>query len=63
MVREMELGKQENTRNRAADTRAAKRLLAEEIFERLNELPGDLHEHANAALEMYLRSPHDKERG
>jgi ParB family chromosome partitioning protein len=63
MVREMELGKEENTRNRAADTRAAKRLLAEEIFERLQELPGDMHEKINAAVELYLRSPNDKERG
>jgi len=61
MIREMLLGKDENKRN-AAHTRAAKKLFTEENFERLNELPGDLHEHANAALELYLRSLNEKER-
>jgi len=50
MIRDMQLGKDENTRNRAADTEAAKRLFTEENFERLKELPGNMYEKVNAAV-------------
>jgi hypothetical protein len=62
MIRDMELGEDENKHN-AAHTRAAKKLFTEENFERLNELPGDMHEKMNAAVEYYMRSLDDKERG
>jgi hypothetical protein len=61
MIRDMELGEDENKRN-AAHTRLAKKVLTEENFERLKELPGDMFENINAAVELYLRSLHDRER-
>jgi hypothetical protein len=63
MIRDMQLGKDKNIRNRAADTKAAKILFTEENFERLKELPGDMFENINTAVELYLRSLHDTERG
>jgi hypothetical protein len=62
MIRDMELGEDENKRN-AAHTRAVKKVLTEENFERLKELPGDMFENINAAVDLYLRSLHDTERG
>jgi hypothetical protein len=62
MIRDMELGEDENKQN-AAHTRLAKKLFTEENFERLEALPGELHEHANAAIELYLRALDDDERG
>jgi len=54
MIRDMELGKDENKRNSAADTKAAKRLLTEENFERVSKHGGDVCIIINAALEFYL---------
>jgi len=63
MIREMQLGEDENKRNSAADTKAAKRILTEENFETLKNLPGDMYEKMNAAIELYLRTLDVKERG
>jgi hypothetical protein len=60
MIRDMELGEDEN-KHSAAHTSAAKKLLTEENFEKLKGLPGDIHEKMNAAVEFFMRSLHDKE--
>jgi len=53
MIREMQLGEDENKRN-TAHTKAAKRLLTEENFESLKKHRGDMCKIINAALEFYL---------
>jgi hypothetical protein len=62
MIREMQLGTDENKRN-AAHTRLAKKLLTEENFEVLKALGGDIYEKINAAIEYYRSSLNDKDRG
>jgi ParB-like chromosome segregation protein Spo0J len=62
MIRDMQLGEDENKRN-AAHTRAVKKVLTEENFEKIEGLPGDMFEKMNAAVEVYLRSLDDDERG
>ena len=61
MIRKVELGTDETKRNHAAQTKAAKTLFTEENLERLTELGGDLHAHANAAMEEYISRLHDRE--
>jgi len=63
MIREMLLGKDENKRNSAADTKAAKRLLTEENFERARKHGGDLCIIINTALGSYLDSLDNDELG
>ncbi len=62
MIRDMQLGKDENTHNAAAYTKAAKRLLSEKNFEKLNERPGGMYEKMNAAVDYYIRSFGDTDR-
>jgi len=61
MICDIELGKDENTRNSAADAKAAKRLLTEENFEKLKKRRCDMCTIINAALEFYLPTFDDTE--
>jgi hypothetical protein len=55
LIRELELGNDENgTRLAAAHIKAAKTLWREENFAVLRELDGDVGDHVNKAWEVYL---------
>jgi ParB family chromosome partitioning protein len=61
MIRDVQVGKDDNKRN-AAHTSAAKKLLTEENFEVLKALGGDIYEKINAAIEYYRSSLNGTER-
>jgi hypothetical protein len=62
LIRDMELGNDNNgKRSAAAHIKAAKTLLSEENFTLLDQLGGDVGDHVNKALEMYMRWLHGQE--
>jgi hypothetical protein len=55
LIRDMELGHEDNGKKlAAARVRAAKTLLSDENFASLDQLGGDVGDHVNKALEMYM---------
>ncbi len=63
LIRDMELGEDDSEKKwSAAHIKAAKTLLSEENFAILQELGGDVGDHVNKALEVYMRWLEEKEK-
>ncbi len=63
LIRDMELGTEESEKRlAAARIKAARTLLSDENFAVLQELGGDVGDHMNKALEMYMRLLREQDR-